>query len=200
MIYSVTGKTTLKTDSFLIIETHGVGYQVFVPTTILENLPEASENLTLYTVHHIREDSQQLFGFSTVDERDFFTTLTSVSGCGPKLGIKILSSLTVDQIASAILKEDLGVLTSVSGIGKKMAERLVIELKDKLPNTLILHTSASSYSVQGLSTQTDDDVFLGLKSLGYSSEEIKRAYHRSVKELDADMAVEDCIKILLKQL
>jgi len=199
MIYSVTGKTTLKTDSFLIIETHGIGYQVFVPTTILENLPEAAEDLTLYTVHHIREDNQQLFGFSTVGERDFFTTLTSVSGCGPKLGIKILSSLSVDQITAAILKEDLGLLTSISGIGKKMAERLIIELKDKLPSTVIMRTNVSASGVQ-VSAKTDDDVFLGLKTLGYSSDEIKRAYHRSVKELDPDMAVEDCIKVLLKQL
>ena len=113
MIYSLSGTVKETHSDFIVIETHGVGYQVFVSEITLSQISSQEKTTTLYIYHHIREDTQLLFGFLSLEERQFFTVLTSVSGVGPKLGIKILSYISVTQFTQAVLSEDLSVLTSI---------------------------------------------------------------------------------------
>ena len=140
--------------------------------------------------------------FLTEEDRDLFILLTSVSGVGPKVGIKMLSQLSVSELVKAIIQENLVALTSVSGVGKKMAERLVVELKDKLPklyNTETLSSETEIVDVKPI-VNAEDDLFQAMKTLGYSQDEIKRSYMKAALELKADMSLEASLKILLKYL
>ncbi len=200
MIAHLIGTVAQKYHDTVTLDVNGVGYQVFAPSTVLHDLT-VGETTTIYTYHHIREDAQLLFGFDSQEDKDFFILLTSVSGVGPKVGLKILSTLSPAQFAQAILKDNLPTLTSVSGVGKKMAERLVVELKDKVPEHLIADANATdSIAITPKVEQEKDDVFQALKSLGYSSDEIKKAYHRAAMDLKQDLSVEQSMKVLLKHL
>lgn len=202
MIFSLSGTLALKTDAFIVVDCNGVGYQVFIPYTVIASLPSQGETLDIYTFHAIREDSQQLFGFMTIEDREFFVLLTSVSGVGPKVGLKIMSEMTSDQLVHAILSGNIAALTQISGVGKKMAERLIIELKDKL-SKLDFVRLPDDISVKGsgavsLSKEYEQDLILALKTLGYSSEEIKRAVRSAGAQLKDSFTLEESIKVLLK--
>ena len=201
MIKQLRGQLIEKKENFLVIDVQGVGYQVFIPSSVFYELGDISEEITVHTYHYIREDSQQLFGFTKVEDRDFFILLTSVSGVGPKVGLKILSTLNTTQFVNAILKDDLVTLTSVSGVGKKMGERLVLELKDKVSQFFSVDLNASdNIRILPKDNSVEDDLFQALQTLGYSNHEIKKAYHRAALNLDTDCSVEEGIKILLKHL
>lgn len=202
MIYYLDGTLEEQHDEFIVLATSGTGYQVFMPSLTQQNLPAISDPLKLYIYHHIREDSQTLFGFETIEDRDFFIQLTSVSGIGPKVGLKILSTLPTQQIIQAIIQGDLVALTSVSGVGKKMAERMVIELKDKLPKVFqSAATMAQNASpTAAIPNDLSQDLSLALRSLGYKSDEIKTALKASAANLSDAMSLEDGIKVLLKHL
>ena len=201
MIVQLTGNLLRKQTDSLVVDVQGVGYEVFVPTTMLHDLPSTPEQVTVYIYHHIREDTQLLFGFPSQEDRDFFILVTSVSGVGPKVGLKILSTLTPQQFVTAILQDNLPTLTSVPGVGKKVAERLVVELKDKVPQHLATDGNATDNIQVHIKEQTDkDDIFQALKGLGYSSDEVKKAYHRAARDMAADCGVEEGIKTLLKHL
>ncbi len=201
MIYFLSGNLLESTEEFIVLNVNGVGYQVYVTSVVRDNLPAYGSEMKVYTYHHIREDHQMLFGFPSPQERHFFITMTSVSGIGPKVALKFLSTLTVDQIIQAVLQADLGVLTSVSGVGKKLAERLVIELKDKLSGFAYYNFSKNaSIAPKIAGGGIIDDLMLALKTLGYSGDEIKRALAQSSHQLTDGLSLEDGIKVLLKQL
>src|ERR671932_303232 len=132
MIAHLSGKLLAKQATSLIIDVGGVGYEVTIPLSTFYDLedPGAHLNLRIYT--HVREDALQLYGFKTARERELFQQLISVSGIGPKLGITMLSGMSADEIIASIRTSNLARLTSIPGIGKKTAERLVIELRDKI--------------------------------------------------------------------
>ena len=117
---------------YIIVEVGGVGYEIYAANSVLCNLPVENENIKVYTYLHVREDEMSLFGFSSVEEKQLFLQLISVSGVGAKTGIQILSSAKFNDIITSILNEDTHVIASIKGIGKKTAERIVLELKDKL--------------------------------------------------------------------
>ena len=200
MIYSLSGHLKERYEDFVILDVQGVGYQVFISEMEHSQLPALSEPLSLYTYHHIREDSQQLFGFLTLQNRAFFLALTSVSGVGPKVAIKILSGITATQFIQSIMSEDLATLTSISGVGKKMAERMIVELKDKLPKLFPHSVSPEDATHTAPSPQMGDDYILALQTLGYSKDEIKRAFSESGGQLSEDVPLEKGIKILLKHI
>lgn len=201
MIFHLSGTLDKKTDTYLIIDCAGVGYQVFVPETLLSEMPAPPEEVKLYIYHQIREDAQTLYGFPNPEDRELFTILTSVSGVGPKVGIKILGAIAPQNCIAAILKEDVASLTSVSGVGKKMAERLIIELKDKLQNLATgIDLSGKQVVYATPKPKVQDELFSAMKSLGYSDSEIKKSYLRAAMELTEDMSVENSIKVLLKNL
>ncbi len=195
MIFSLTGAVIAATEEFVVMDVGGVGYQVHVTGQMALQL-EGKNSATIFIYHHIREDSQELFGFQSMPDRAFFVQLISVSGVGPRLAMKILASINRDFLLGAILGSDLHMLMSVPGVGKKLAERLILELKDKLAKGGL----GIEFTMGGSMPQSDPDLVLALKSLGYSQDEIKRGIQRSSEKLLASVSLEESLKIVLKQL
>lgn len=161
MIAYLQGKIIVKNNHYLILEVGGVGYQIFAGENFLASLKIGQEK-EIYLHHRVREDVSDLYGFNTVEELDLFELLISVSGVGPKSAIAVISLATPDDIKEAIIRGDASLLTKVSGIGKKTAERLVLELKNK-----VAHISGGINLSGGMGTGTGDELD-ALMSLGYS--------------------------------
>lgn len=132
MISFLVGTIEEKSDSNLTLDVNGVGYNLFISHNTYVSLPNEGETIKIFTYMSVREDDVSLFGFSTKDEKELFLKLTLVSGIGPKVALSILSGLPISELISAIIKEDLRTLSSIKGLGKKTAERLCLELKDKI--------------------------------------------------------------------
>jgi len=166
-----------------------VGYEIDVPMSTFYPLPRTGEEVTLLTHLVVREDAHLLYGFLTAPERAAFRQLLKISGVGPKVALSVLSGLSVDDLASAVASEDAGRLTKIPGIGKKTAERLVLELRDKLPKSLAVARPEGAGAAGG-------DVVSALLALGYNEREAQAA----VKQLAADLPLADAIRQALKQL
>ena len=188
MIGRLTGVLAGKSPPQILIDVNGVGYEVDVPMSSFYNLPALGERVTLLTHFVVREDAQLLFGFLTHDERATFRQLVKISGVGPRMALSILSGLSVGDLAQAVSLQDSARLVKVPGIGKKTAERLLLELKGKLGETLATPISINSVA-QG-------DILQALVALGYSDREASAA----LKALPADVAVSDGIKLALRAL
>ena len=188
MIGRLTGTLAEKSPPQLLIDVNGVGYEVDVPMSSFYNLPALGERVTLLTHFVVREDAQVLFGFLTHDERATFRQLVKISGVGPRTALAILSGLSVSELAQAVSLQESGRLVKVPGIGKKTAERLLLELKGKLGDALAAPANMASHA-QG-------DILQALVALGYSDREASAA----LKALPADIGVSDGIKFALKQL
>jgi Holliday junction DNA helicase RuvA len=188
MIGRLTGTLAAKSPPQLLVDAGGVGYEVDVPMSTFYNLPAVGERITLLTHFVVREDAQQLFGFLTGDERSTFRLLIKISGVGPRTALSILSGLSVAELAQAIAAQEPGRLVKVPGIGKKTAERLLLELKGKLGPDLALPASTLS-DAQG-------DIVQALVALGYNDRDAAAA----LKSLPAAIGVADGIKLALKAL
>lgn len=190
MIGRLHGVLLEKTPPLVLIDVNGVGYECEVPMSTFYNLPATGEKIVLLTQFIVREDAQLLYGFGSERERATFRQLLKVNGVGAKSALSILSGLSVDDLAQAVALQDAALLTRVPGVGKKTAERLLLELKDKFS---IDGVSAS----QGASAKSSGtDVLNALLALGYNEREALAA----VKPLPADIAVSDGIKQALKSL
>lgn len=188
MIGRLTGILTEKNPPQLLVDVQGLGYEVDVPMSSFYNLPAVGERVTLLTHFIVREDAQILFGFLTHAERSTFRLLVKISGVGPRTALSILSGLSVDELAQAVSLQESGRLIKVPGIGKKTAERLLLELKGKLGDALALPATTAS------GAQTD--ILQALVALGYSDREAAA----SLKALPAAIGVSDGIKLALKSL
>ena len=188
MISRLTGTLAEKSPPHLLIDVNGVGYEVDVPMSSFYNLPALGERVTLLTHFIVREDAQVLFGFLTHDERTTFRLLVKISGVGPRTALSILSGLSVNELAQAVSLQQSGRLVKVPGIGKKTAERLLLELKGKLGDSL-----AAPVSVAG---GAQGDILQALVALGYSDREASAA----LKALPAGVGVSDGIKLALRAL
>jgi len=201
MIASLTGRLAFKAPTHLILDVHGVGYEVLIPLSTYFGLPDLGESTSLSVHTHVREDAIQLFGFLTSQEKDAFVLLTSVSGVGPKLALSILSALPVPALVSAIQLEDVEKLTTVPGIGNKSAGRLVLELKDKVEK---LHPGLASASEVPKPERdaTFDDALSALVNLGYRPQDAKDALKRAKQSQSngASTALKDMIRESLKEL
>lgn len=190
MIGRLKGVLLEKTPPFVLLDVHGVGYEVEVPMSTFYNLPAVGESVTLLTQFIVREDAQLLFGFGTDRERSLFRQLLKVNGVGAKSALSILSGLSVEDLVRAITLQDTGMLTRIPGVGKKTAERLLLELKDKF-NTL------DGVSLAGGQPQSSNaDVLKALLALGYNEREAQAA----VKQLPPDGGIEEGIRLALKSL
>jgi Holliday junction DNA helicase RuvA len=172
----------------LLVDVHGVGYEVDVPMSTFYNLPALGEPVVLLTHFVVREDAQVLFGFLTPEERATFRQLVKISGVGPRTALAILSGLSVGELAHAVSLQESGRLVKVPGIGKKTAERLLLELKGKLGAELALPAHAAS--------DAQADILQALVALGYSEREAAAA----LKALPPEVGVADGIKLALKSL
>lgn len=189
MLGRLTGLLAEKSPPQVLIDVGGVGYEVDVPMSSFFNLPAIGENVTLLTHFVVREDAQVLFGFLTAPERETFRMLIKISGVGPRTALSILSGLTVGDLAQAVTAQDASRLVKVPGIGKKTAERLLLELKDKL--ALVPGTGAPA-SAAGAGS----DALNALLALGYSDKEARAA----LGKLDAGLPVQDAIRQSLRLL
>ena len=190
MIGRISGILLDKTPPLALIDCNGVGYECEVPMSTFYLLPQVGEKVTLLTHFVVREDAQLLFGFGTNQERLMFRQLLKVNGIGAKSALAILSGLSIDELIQAVSLQEAGLLTRVPGIGKKTAERLLLELKDKF-------TLDSALSIKGSGiTSISQDVLNALIALGYNERESLNA----VKSLDVNLTVNDGIKQALKYL
>lgn len=188
MIGRLTGVIAEKTPPQVVIDVAGVGYEVDVPMSTFFNLGQLGERAVLLTHLTVREDAHQLFGFLTHEERATFRQLIKISGVGPKMALGLLSGLSVAELAQAVSRQEAGRLTKVPGIGKKTAERLLLELKGKLGPDLALPATVAS-DAQG-------DILQALVALGYSEKDAAAA----LKALPPDVGVSEGIKLALKKL
>ena len=189
MIGSIKGKIILKAGKFLIVETNsGVGYKVSVSPDTLSKAKKAGDEIFLFVHTHVREDILDLYGFSNLEELEFFEMLINVSGIGPKGALAILSVASIATLKKAIGAGDISYLIKVSGIGKKTAEKIVIELRDKVVN----ETSEKG----GDSLQGELDVLEALKSLGYSQNEAREALKKVSPEANTNTKIREALKIL----
>ena len=168
MISSLHGRLESLGANGAVIDVNGVGYQVFMPTSTITTLGAIGDRVNLRTQLVVREDSLTLYGFNTAEELELFQILTGVSGIGPKLGLAILSSMSVEQVSMAIAGGDTDLLKTIPGIGKKMAERIVLELKDKIGAGLLAAGGAQF-------APENSEVIAALTSLGYSVAEAGKA-------------------------
>ena len=189
MIARLNGLLIEKAPPLIVVDCAGVGYEVEVPMSTFYNLPEVGTQVTLLTHMVVREDAQLLYGFGTVQEKSTFRQLLKVNGIGAKSALSILSGVSIDDLIEAIGSQDVAVLTRIPGVGKKTAERLLLELKDKFEATGLSGIAGQEKSV----TQ---DVLNALLALGYNEREAVAA----VKLLDKGASVSEGIKQALKAL
>lgn len=190
MIGYLRGKIRYKHEKYLIIDVAGVGYQVFITGQTLEKIGE-QEEVEVYTYLYIREDSEELYGFLSLEEKDFFEQLISVSGVGPKGALGVLAIANIDTIKKAIIHGDPTVLTKVSGIGKKTAERIVVELKNKIDVGSIDETKITASEIG------DNSAIDALVGLGYSASEAREALKEVDKEIqDVEQRIKAALRIL----
>jgi Holliday junction DNA helicase RuvA len=189
MIGRIEGRLLEKNPPGILVDANGVGYEIDVPMSTFYQLPSISERVTLLTHLIVREDAHQLYGFSTNSERAAFRELIKISGVGARIALSVLSGLSVSELAQTITLQESGRLTRVPGIGKKTAERLLLELKGKLGADL---GTAKTTAVSDTAT----DVIRALLALGYN----EREAHAAVRGLPADAEVSDGIRFALKSL
>jgi Holliday junction DNA helicase RuvA len=190
MIGSLTGNPSVVTDKYAIITIHGVGYKVFLPMQTLVEI-QNEDTITLFTHMVVKDDALDLYGFKTMVERDFFEMLISVSGVGPKGALGILSVSSIDNLKKAIAGGEVTYLTQVSGIGKKTAEKVVIDLRDKLKN---YKEEDGGFVLRG-----DSDVIEALKTLGFSYNEARDAVASLPNDMtDVNTKIKQALKLLGK--
>ena len=189
MIGRISGTLIEKVPPQIVVDCHGVGYQIDVPMSTFYNLPATGEAVVLLTQYVVREDAQILYGFGTAPERETFRQLVKISGVGPRTALGVLSGMSVGDLAQAVTLQQAGRLTKVPGIGKKTAERLLLELKGKLGSDLGLSAADGVPDAQ-------NDILQALVALGYSDKEALL----SLKTLPKDVGVSEGIKLALKAL
>jgi Holliday junction DNA helicase RuvA len=185
MIGSIKGKVTLKTDKFILIETNGVGYKISISPDTLSKIENRHAEVFLFIHTHVREDAFDLYGFLEHKELEFFEMLINVSGIGPRSALTILGIASLETLRKAISTGDISYLTKISGIGKKTAEKIIIELRDKVGE-----------NTGGSSLQEELDALEALKSLGYSQNEAREALKKVSIELDTNKKIREALKIL----
>jgi Holliday junction DNA helicase RuvA len=191
MIASLRGKLISKRPDGVVVEVGGVGYSVSVPLSILSSLPDEASEVFLFTYLHVREDILQLFGFRSEEEKRIFTTLIGVSGIGPKIALSILSTIPTDTFYGLVHSEDVEALCRVPGLGKKTAQRIILELREKLPALTLKEKKDVIY----------DDTLSALVNLGYkknvAQDALDRAYDSGSRDIES--LLKETLKYLTKE-
>jgi Holliday junction DNA helicase RuvA len=199
MIAQLSGTLTQKAVEHLIVSVGGVGYEVHVPLSTFYSIPEEGQDVELLIYTHVKEDVLKLFGFLTPSEKDLFKKLIGVSGVGPKLALNILSGIESNDLAGAIKNSDIARLNAIPGVGKKTAERLILELKDKIKLDDL--TAGKDTTISTPSGGIFDDALSALINLGYKKGDVEKTLDTIVSNDDsADWAVEKLLKEALKMM
>mgnify|MGYP001582516561 CR=1 FL=1 len=183
MISYLKGKILQKTGQYLILENGGIGYKVLVPAEILEQA--LGTEIELYIHHKSSDDGQTLFGMTSFDSLLFFELLITVTGVGPKMALTIISSSKLDILEQAIINQDIDIFTKMGGVGKKTAERIILELKNKMSGGILLQSSGPS-----------SDLYDALVSLGYNPREIREAVGKVDSSLDTSTQIKEALKLI----
>lgn len=195
MIAQISGTLAHKVPGEIIVDVGGVGYQVFIPLNVFYRLPEIGSQVSLCIHTHLREDALQLFGFWEPKEKQVFLFLNSVAGIGPKLAVNILSGIPVDELAQAIKDGDQFRLVSIPGVGKKLAERMIVELRDKFTT---LQTEITETAAPGNGSQLTQDAVSALVNLGYRKAEVEKNIRDTIQS--GKQSLEEVVKEVLRRM
>ena len=198
MIALIKGKIVYKGISNVVVDTQGVGYRIFIPLTTFYELPESGQMVTLHIHTNVKQDAINLFGFYTLQERDLFQLMISVSGIGPKIAMNILSGISANDLLQAISSGNLGKLVSIPGVGKKMAERLILELKEKVIKKMIAENIPATDTEHKASEIVKEDALSALVNLGYKSNAAKDALDKVLQAAEQELAMDQLLKKTLK--
>jgi Holliday junction DNA helicase RuvA len=197
MIGFLEGKLRVKSPEYVIVDVHGVGYYIHVPLSTFYDLPDQGQPVSMNIHTHVREDAIQLFGFRTFAEKEMFLLLTAVNGVGPRLALSILSGISPDELRQVVVQQDYARLKNIPGVGKKIAERVILELRDKVkgkdrekPEPQQPFAAGNAFS----------DAFSALVNLGYRPLEAEKALNRARAALGEDPSLENLLKHALKTL
>ena len=191
MIARLSGKLADVNFTQCIVDVNGVGYQVFIPMSTFDKLPREEEDISLFICTQVREDAISLYGFYTMPEKQLFEVLIGTTGVGPKLALSILSSMPVERFSSAVINSDLDIIKRISGIGKKTAERLIVELKDKLSKVMPSISSDSSVVVSDEKALAMEDAVAALEQLGFKRETVNKTLEKIVNSIPAEEATSE---------
>ena len=198
MITYVKGELVEINDNNIVVECYGIGYEIMVPSSVLSGLPSIGDMVKIFTYQNVKEDALDLYGFLTKDDLTIFKLLITVNGIGPKGALNILTVISPDELRLAVLSDDVKAIQKAPGIGGKTAQKLIIELKDKLSIEDVITKGATRIDVALPSQSARDEAIEALVSLGYSSSEAIRAV-RAVADADS-MESEQLLKAALKQI
>ncbi len=198
MIALITGKLLEKKTSQVVVEASGLGYLIFIPLSTYYELPEENNLVKLNIYTSLKQDSLSLFGFSTLPERDIFQLMLSVSGIGPKLAMNILSGISVVELVGAIRARDLKRLVNVPGVGKKMAERMLLELQEKVIKLDWDHTVERPREKHSPEDQLREDAISALVNLGYKNQAAKEAIEKALSTASGSLTLDSLLKQVLR--
>jgi len=199
MIGQLRGKLIYKQPPLLLIDVQGVGYELEAPMTTFYNLPEIGKDIYLFTHLVIRDDAHLLFGFATEDERRLFRTLLKVNGVGAKMALAILSGIETNDFAQCIQDGDTARLIRLPGVGKKTAERLIIEMRDRLKDWEVSNKNKATQSNISKSATAVEDAISALIGLGYKPQEASRLVHAvAMDDMDSELLIREALKASIK--
>ncbi len=200
MIAYVSGKLIEKKPTAALVEVQGIGYRVLIPTSTFEMLPGVGEAIKLYTHYHVREDAHTLFGFAAEAERATFEVMLGVSGVGPKLALAALSAMRPAELRDRVLDGDAAFLTSIPGVGRKTAERLIIELRDRLASLDLLEAGASPLSGgSDARAAARADALAALESLGLSRAVGERSLRKVLRDNPGLQSADELVRLALRE-
>lgn len=198
MIARISGTLIFKTADHVIVDANGIGYRIFVPLTTFYELPEVSQSVTLYIHTHVKQDAISLFGFYSNEEKDIFQLMISVTGIGPRLAINILSGISAEALVKAVSQGNLSRIVGVPGVGRKTAERMILELKDKV--TKLSSEEMALGAGDGLkeNEQVKEDALSALINLGYKSNAARGVLDKVINEFSDPVTLDALLKESLK--
>jgi len=199
MIGQLKGTLLRKKPNLVLLDVHGVGYEVFIPLTSFYELPDEGNEVLLKVHTHVREDALALFGFCSQREKDFFVKLISISGIGPKLAVSILSGAKVEELAQAIAESNLARLTAIPGVGRKTAERVVLELKSQITPFLLPEQARAAGASTGADT-LQEDILSALVNLGYPRAGAQKALAAVLRSGNVERSFEGLLRHTLQLL
>jgi len=199
MIARISGILIQKSVTHCVVDVHGTGYRIIVPLSTFYELPKEDQPVVLHVHTHVREDAISLYGFHTREEREVFQMMISVSGIGPKLAVNILSGITAGELVRAVTEEDLKRLTGIPGVGKKTAERMILELKDKAAKLVRDDVTVCTVAVK-TGDQVKEDALSALVNLGYKGSAVKDVVERIMSKAPETPSLDQLLKQALRTL
>lgn len=199
MIAYISGTLVEKDPEQAIVDVNGIGYRVHVPTSTFERLPDPDEQVTLHTYHYLREDDEALYGFATKAEQMVFETMVGVSRVGPKLALSALSSMSPTELRDHVMEEDKSRLTEISGVGRKTADRLIVELRDRLAELDVFEDTAPLSGGSQARAEARADALKALTELGLSKADAERAIRTVLRDDAGIQSADELVQRALKE-